>query len=400
MNIWVARLLGTHFPYAHASIINIVGSLVDGPGRRLVRRARRRRRATLRLFLATGILGGFTTFSAFSLDAVLLWERHEHLLAAPLCRRLGGGRDRGPGAGPLDHEDDAGVSRPRLRRHRRRRRRRRPDVRHPRRPARPAGAAAGSRRQGRQEDPDLGRRALQFHQPACAGPRLSCRPTRISASRRWRATRSTISSPWSSKHRIAWHEKTLGQLFCDGSARADRGHAAGRMRARPASTSRVGASHHRHRRRPTASRVSTDHGDFTAAALVLATGGLSIPKMGATGFAHDVARRFGLARHRDAAGAGAAHRSKVPELEPACRSTSWRACGRTSFREAMLFTHRGLSGPAILQISSYWRAGQEIVDRPAARRTMRRRSSRSASARGPRPSCAPCWAKCCRSGWR
>ncbi|MFI4998895.1 MAG: fluoride efflux transporter CrcB [Reyranellales bacterium] len=80
MNIYVARLLGTHFP-SHTLAINIVGSLVMGmvAGWFALRGG-----ATghLRLFLATGVLGGFTTFSAFSLDAVLLWERHEHLLAA------------------------------------------------------------------------------------------------------------------------------------------------------------------------------------------------------------------------------------------------------------------------------------------------------------------------------
>ena len=80
MNIWVARLLGTHFPW-HTFVINILGSLVMGlVAGWFIERAD----ATghMRLFLTTGILGGFTTFSAFSLDAVLLWERHEHLLAA------------------------------------------------------------------------------------------------------------------------------------------------------------------------------------------------------------------------------------------------------------------------------------------------------------------------------
>jgi CrcB protein len=80
MNIWVGRFLGTHFP-SHTFIINIVGSLVMG----LVAGwfvERNGGVGHMRLFLTTGILGGFTTFSAFSLDAVLLWERHEHLLAA------------------------------------------------------------------------------------------------------------------------------------------------------------------------------------------------------------------------------------------------------------------------------------------------------------------------------
>ena len=80
MNIWVARLMGTHFPW-HTLVINILGSLAMG----LVAGFFMERSDTtghLRLFLATGVLGGFTTFSAFSLDAILLWERHEYLLAS------------------------------------------------------------------------------------------------------------------------------------------------------------------------------------------------------------------------------------------------------------------------------------------------------------------------------
>lgn len=79
MNIWVARLMGTHFPW-HTFVVNIMGSLVMG----LVAGwfIKHHDDGHLRLFLATGILGGFTTFSAFSLDAVLLWERHEYLVAA------------------------------------------------------------------------------------------------------------------------------------------------------------------------------------------------------------------------------------------------------------------------------------------------------------------------------
>jgi CrcB protein len=80
MNIWIARFAGTHFPY-HTLAINITGSMVMG----MVTAWFAMKGGTtghLRLFLATGVLGGYTTFSAFSLDAVLLWERHEHLLAA------------------------------------------------------------------------------------------------------------------------------------------------------------------------------------------------------------------------------------------------------------------------------------------------------------------------------
>jgi predicted Rossmann fold flavoprotein len=105
--------------------------------------------------------------------------------------------------------------------------------------------------------------------------------------------------------------------------------------------------------------VATDHGAFTAPSLVLATGGLSIPKMGATAFAHDVARRFGL-KLTETRPALVPLTLKVPDLSGVSLEVVARL-GRISFREAMLFTHRGLSGPAILQISSYWHDGQEIV---------------------------------------
>ena len=80
MNIWVARLMGTHFPW-HTLTINILGSILMGV---IIGWFAERLGAAghLRLFLATGVMGGFTTFSAFSLDAVLLWERHEYLMAA------------------------------------------------------------------------------------------------------------------------------------------------------------------------------------------------------------------------------------------------------------------------------------------------------------------------------
>ncbi len=158
------------------------------------------------------------------------------------------------------------------------------------------------------------------------------------------------------KHRIAWHEKTLGQLFCDGSSRQivamllDECAAAGvdvRVAHRIISIEKADRF-----------AVRTDKGDFAAAAVVLATGGLSIPKMGATGFAHDVARRFGL-RVTATRPALVPLTARVPELAGVSLPVVAR-CGRTRFREAMLFTHRGLSGPAILQISSYWTPGQEI----------------------------------------
>jgi len=161
------------------------------------------------------------------------------------------------------------------------------------------------------------------------------------------------------RHRIAWHEKTLGQLFCDGSARQIVDMllyecAAGQVEIRTGrSVGVIGHADGRYR-----------IGDDESPALVIATGGPSIPKMGATGFAYDLARRFGL---------------KVVEPRPALvpltlppdqalfRELSGVAtdviarAGKAAFPEAALFTHRGLSGPAILQISSYWRHGEPIA---------------------------------------
>ncbi len=159
------------------------------------------------------------------------------------------------------------------------------------------------------------------------------------------------------KHGITWHEKTLGQLFCDGSAR----QIVAMLLAECAAVGvdvrvshKIATVHGGER-----FRVETDHGDFSAQSVVLASGGLSIPKMGATSFAHDTARHFGLkiTQTRPALVPLAA---KVPDISGVSLDVV-ASLGRTKFREAMLFTHRGLSGPAILQISSYWNSGQEIA---------------------------------------
>jgi predicted Rossmann fold flavoprotein len=159
------------------------------------------------------------------------------------------------------------------------------------------------------------------------------------------------------KHRIAWHEKTLGQLFCDGSARqivamllAECAAAGVEVKVAHRITGIDKADHF---------TVVTDRGAFASQALVLATGGLSIPKMGATAFAHEIARRFGLGL-TETRPALVPLTLTVPELSGVSLEVVTRL-GRANFREAMLFTHRGLSGPAILQISSYWRDGQEIM---------------------------------------
>jgi len=165
------------------------------------------------------------------------------------------------------------------------------------------------------------------------------------------------------RHRIAWHEKTLGQLFCDGSARqivamllaeCDAAGVTVRVGQRIADVTRAERF-----------RIDVDGADIFADSLVLATGGLSIPKMGATGFSHDLARRFGLSIV--APRPGLVPFTLAPDAlarTQALSGVSLEAVARTgkrAFREAMLFTHRGLSGPAVLQISSYWREGEAVM---------------------------------------
>jgi hypothetical protein len=162
---------------------------------------------------------------------------------------------------------------------------------------------------------------------------------------------------------IAWHEKTLGQLFCDGSSRqiidmllGDCAAAGVRLQTETTTTKvelRGGRFH-----------LTTSRGDYDGAALVVASGGPSIPKMGATGFAYDLARQFGLkvVPPRPALVPFTFDPVVLERLRPLSGVSTDAAvsCGKTHFREALLFTHRGLSGPAILQISSYWQPGQEI----------------------------------------
>jgi hypothetical protein len=164
------------------------------------------------------------------------------------------------------------------------------------------------------------------------------------------------------KHHIPFHEKTLGQLFCDRSARdilamlEDECRAAGVQIFLNANVREVS--------RDSNFLVQTGMDQFHASALVIATGGLSIPKIGATSFGYELARQFGTKIQ-----------SPRPGLVPLLFNTEDRArycdlagvsteviasSGGQQFREKMLVTHRGLSGPAILQISSYWKDGQAI----------------------------------------
>jgi predicted Rossmann fold flavoprotein len=165
------------------------------------------------------------------------------------------------------------------------------------------------------------------------------------------------------RHRIAYHEKTLGQLFCDGSAREILAMLLAECAAAGVDL-RLGHDVVEVTRNDRF-RVETSRGSFIAAAVVLATGGLSIPKLGASGFAYEVARRFGLAVTEPRPGlvplkvAGETLRLCQPLAGVSADAVV--SCGRQSFRENILFTHRGLSGPAVLQISSYWREGNTLA---------------------------------------
>jgi predicted Rossmann fold flavoprotein len=162
------------------------------------------------------------------------------------------------------------------------------------------------------------------------------------------------------KHQIPWHEKTLGQLFCDRAAGdivamlEQECSAAGITILLNAQVARVDQGF----------RLQTDRGEFFASSLIIASGGLSIPKMGATPFGYQVAQQFGL---------------KIQPCRPALVPLTFDAAdlqnyadlagvstevlastGNGRFREKLLFTHRGISGPAVLQASSYWQPGQKV----------------------------------------
>jgi len=173
------------------------------------------------------------------------------------------------------------------------------------------------------------------------------------------------------KHRIPYHEKTLGQLFCDRSA-----HDVTQMLEMECQAAGVQVflkSIVREVGRTTEFVVRTDSCEFTAPVLVVATGGLSIPKMGATAFGYELARQFGL-KIREPRPAlvplvlGEKDRTQYCDLAGVSAevivatgsSSSQDSPASQAFREQMLITHRGLSGPAILQISSYWSEGESI----------------------------------------
>jgi predicted Rossmann fold flavoprotein len=214
----------------------------------------------------------------------------------------------------------------------------------------------------------IGKKILISGGGRCNFTNLHCRPENfISANSHFAKSALARYTPADfialvEKHRIPYHEKTLGQLFCDRSAEDIIDMLESECRA--AGVQIFLQSRIQEVQRTSEFIVRTDSGEFRAPVLVVATGGLSIPKMGATSFGYELARQFGL---------------KIVETRPALvpfvlnSKDRGRYCDLAgvsaeviakadhhAFREQMLFTHRGLSGPAILQISSYWEKGQFI----------------------------------------
>lgn len=165
------------------------------------------------------------------------------------------------------------------------------------------------------------------------------------------------------RHGIRYHEKTLGQLFCDNSAAEITAMLEAECRA--GAVEILTGTHVGEVNRAGGYVVETSRGRFESAALVVATGGLSIPKIGASDLGYRIAERFGLKIEPPYPALvpltfSAADRERWGGLAGVSAEVEARI-GRVRFREKMLFTHRGLSGPAILQISSYWRAPEAVT---------------------------------------
>jgi predicted Rossmann fold flavoprotein len=166
------------------------------------------------------------------------------------------------------------------------------------------------------------------------------------------------------KHRIAYHEKELGQLFCDESSKLivrmllDECAAAGARVETSCAVDRV-------RKTDEGFAVHTARGELHAQSLVVASGGLSIPSMGATGFGYELAKQFGHQVLPTRAGLvpltlSGKHQEHYQDLSGLALPRVEARVGKRAFRAGMLFTHRGVSGPAILQISSYWQPGDDL----------------------------------------
>jgi predicted Rossmann fold flavoprotein len=194
----------------------------------------------------------------------------------------------------------------------------------------------------------------------------------LSANRHFCKSALARYTPWHfiemvERHRIAYHEKELGQLFCDESSKLivkmllDECASAGVRIETSCSIERV---LHGEGTAESPFRLHTTHGAFVATSLVVASGGLSIPSMGASGFGYELARQFGHAVLSTRAGLvpltlSGKHQERLADLSGVALPVT-ATCNGQSFSNFMLVTHRGVSGPAILQISSYWQPGDEL----------------------------------------
>jgi predicted Rossmann fold flavoprotein len=216
----------------------------------------------------------------------------------------------------------------------------------------------------------VGKKILMSGGGRCNFTNLHCEPSRfISANPNFCISALSRYTQWDfialvERHGIPYHEKALGQLFCDDSSKAILAMLEDECRQAPVDI--VTDSQVSEVTKNEKFEVTSDAGSFTSESLVIATGGLSIPKMGATDFGYRLARQFGLqVLDTQAALVPFTFTGVLQELTgrlsglsvPAVLSTGDMA---TSFTENILFTHRGLSGPAALQLSSYWQPGDEI----------------------------------------
>jgi predicted Rossmann fold flavoprotein len=215
-----------------------------------------------------------------------------------------------------------------------------------------------------------GRKILISGGGRCNFTNIHCKPSRfLSANMHFAKSALALYTPnhfieLVRKYNIPYHEKTLGQLFCDHSA-----HAILNLLLVECERGKVELVQDAHsiqvERDSSGFRIQCAKGEFQSESLVVATGGLSIPKLGATSFGYDLARQFGLAIIEP--------RPALVPLLLAGKEADWTQLAgvstlvrvgtpstKTSFVEKLLVTHRGLSGPAILQISSYWKAGEPI----------------------------------------
>ena len=214
----------------------------------------------------------------------------------------------------------------------------------------------------------IGKKILMSGGGRCNFTNLHCEPSRfLSANSNFCISALSRYTQWDfialvEKYKIAYHEKTTGQLFCDHSSKdilAMLVAECEQAQVRILTDCNIASVEHQQRY-----IVACDKGEFSAESLVVATGGLSIPKMGASDFGYRIARQFDLKLHDTRAGlvpftfSGAMH-----DLTERLSGVSLRASLSTpamTFIEDILFTHRGLSGPAALQLSSYWNPGDEI----------------------------------------